>query len=246
MKYNYDGRVVQRFPPVNFRAANGRLCHDTARGWVVTCDETRVVCHNLDGALTREVKVRGALDLEGVMYCRNADIYVVSDVKKSCLYTINANTGLVSGSFGSRGEKYNENFDKPGYLCLNRSHDNECGCSHHIVVSDKGNNCVKVFTSGGEFIRKFTRTGSGAGSVSLSAPCGVCEDVDGGILVCDSGNCRVVKFSVEDDVERSEVILTRDHLEGSPPEGVTVTKEGHLVVGKADGKGTMDCVKLEK
>ena len=160
--------------------------------------------------------------------------------RKNCLYTINANTGLVTESMGSKGSKKME-FDGPSYLCLKRSRDNECGCSHHIVVSDKGNNCLKVFTSGGEFIRKLGRQGSG--DRELSAPCGVCEDQEGKIVVCDSGNKRVVRFWVEEDTEMFDVILTSEQLGDGTPEGVTVTPEGHLVVGKADGQGTMACYK---
>ena len=67
-----------------------------------------------------------------------------------------------------------------------------------FIVSDFGNNCLKIFDHSGKFLRKIGEQGEGDGQ--LNNPWGLCVEKSGNhhnILVCDSGNVRIVQFSVE-------------------------------------------------
>ena len=63
-----------------------------------------------------------------------------------------------------------------------------------VVVSDK-NSCVHVFSPSGEKLRSFGTCGSGKGQ--FVQPHGVAVDGEGNILVADSGNHRIQKFTAE-------------------------------------------------
>ena len=75
-------------------------------------------------------------------------------------------------------------------------HPVDCVCyKEKFFVTDKNNNCVKVFDERGQFLYKFGEKGNGDGQ--LIQPFGLCIDKYGNLLVCDPGNGRIQQFSLE-------------------------------------------------
>ena len=64
-----------------------------------------------------------------------------------------------------------------------------------VVVSEYGADRVSVFSVTGEKLRSFGTHGSGEGQ--LKDPRGVAVDAEGNILVADSSNHRIQKFTAE-------------------------------------------------
>ena len=79
--------------------------------------------------------------------------------------------------------------------------DHPTGCIFHqnmFIVSDTYNHCLRVFDCSGKPLRKIGKRGKGDGE--LIHPQGLCIEKCGNhysILVCDSGNGRIVQFSME-------------------------------------------------
>ncbi|CAH3112242.1 unnamed protein product, partial [Pocillopora meandrina] len=75
-------------------------------------------------------------------------------------------------------------------------HPTSCVCyDEKFFVTDRNNNCVKVFDGKGRFLYKFGEKGNGDGQ--LNSPYGLCVDKYGNLLVCDPGNGRIQQFSLE-------------------------------------------------
>ena len=75
-------------------------------------------------------------------------------------------------------------------------HPTSCVCyEEKFFVTDRNNNCVKVFDGKGRFLYKFGEKGNGDGQ--LNSPCGLCVDKYGNLFVCDPGNGRIQQFSLE-------------------------------------------------
>ena len=66
----------------------------------------------------------------------------------------------------------------------------------------------------GRFLRKFGKEGTGDGE--LIFPRGICEDIDGNLLVCDTSNSRVSQFNTDGEFIK--------HIFISPPESVGVNE----------------------
>ena len=64
-----------------------------------------------------------------------------------------------------------------------------------VVVTERGADCVSVFSVSGEKLRSFGTPGSGEGQ--LKYPRGVAVDAEGNILVADSDNHHIQKFTAE-------------------------------------------------
>lgn len=65
--------------------------------------------------------------------------------------------------------------------------------SDRVLVSDRTQCCVKVYSLKGELLGKIGSRGSG--DAHLLSPHGLCEDAHGNILVCDTENKRVSAFT---------------------------------------------------
>ena len=106
------------------------------------------------------------------------------------------------------------------------------GCIFHqsmFIVSDSGNNCLKVFNRSGKFLRKIREKNKGDGQ--LNYPWGLCIEKCGdhhNILVCDPGNKRIVQFSVEGSFSGKTVTELQD------PCGIATTSDGRILVGDSD------------
>jgi len=72
--------------------------------------------------------------------------------------------------------------------------------SGRIFVADADTGCVKIFDARCNYVAELgnsSTSGSGNGSAKLDRPLGLCCDSLGNVIVCDSGNQRVVLFSPE-------------------------------------------------
>ena len=84
------------------------------------------------------------------------------------------------------GDSGSEKLDHP--LC--------CVCHENkFIVTEKGNNCVKVFDGSGKFLYKFGEKGNADGQ--FIQPWGLCIDKYENVLVCDAGNHRIQQFTLE-------------------------------------------------
>ena len=224
-KYDIHGNKVARLGQGVLKGW-GCICIDTKRGLLVTTDVgTRMVCMSKTGQMVKEITITGYEKMCGVTYCPNRDIYVVSDIDKHCLWFIGSDSEKVLQKLGSQGSgtKFPQ-FNYPRFVCHQAIDHNTC----HIIVSDSGNHCIKVFSHTGEFIRKFGCKGSG--DAQLKHPHGICMDSQNRIVVCDRNNKRVVCYWW-DEGEKWEVLLTEQQLGGGEPWNVSMSCDGsHLVV----------------
>jgi len=93
--------------------------------------------------------------------------------------------------FGSEGVE-NDQFQLPCGVAVHPE-------NGHIYVSDTGNNAIKRFASGMDFIAAFGETGSGI--AQFHAPHGVAFNSDGSVLyVVDTGNSRIQKLTVGEEI----------------------------------------------
>ena len=222
-KYSMEGKCIKEVGQ-GVVGDRSRICIDTRRGCLVLSGGQSLVCMDREGGKVREIRVPGARDLCGVVYCEERDVYVVGDTGVHCLWYIDAGSGAVVRQVGSKGSGEGQ-FRCPWYLCHHHVSEGEC----HIYVSDNGNHCISVYTASGDYISRFGSQGSE--DRQLTYPCGVCVDDSGRVVICDWGNDRVVRYWWERDVEQWDVILTRQQLGGKYPRCVDITDDGHMVVG---------------
>ena len=84
------------------------------------------------------------------------------------------------------GDSGSEELDQPiGCVC----HENK------FIVTDKGNNCVKVFDGSGKFLYKIGEGGNADGQFKV--PVGLCIDKYGNVLAADRLNHRIQQFTLE-------------------------------------------------
>lgn len=110
---------------------------------------------------------------------------VITDIKSKKhsvgIYTIDGRQVQMFGTQGSLAT----NFNYPNYVCVDMF--------DRILVSDLGNNAVKVYDERGKFLGLIGQQGSG----QLYRPRGICTDARGNIIVCDTGNRCVRVYSVD-------------------------------------------------
>ncbi|XP_078662260.1 tripartite motif-containing protein 2-like [Branchiostoma floridae x Branchiostoma belcheri] len=92
----------------------------------------------------------------------------------------------------------------------------------NILVSDKDNHCVFVYSEDGPFLFQFGGEGSGEGQ--LKHPHGICTDRTGNIIVADWGNDRVEMF---DKTGKFLKHITTDMVR---PQAVAMATQGQLVL----------------
>ncbi|KAI8483542.1 hypothetical protein Bbelb_387650 [Branchiostoma belcheri] len=102
-----------------------------------------------------------------------------------------------------------------------------------IILSDFFNSCVHVFDSTGRFVHSFSSHGSGDGQ--LDHPLGICTDGTDNVLVLDSENHRIAKFSVNGDFV--EHVATRESGLKFPYEIAMSEDNSQLVVCDCDLEG---------
>ena len=211
----------------------GKVCMDTTQDLLVTTDGARLICLRRTGEVVREITIPGYSNLSGVVFCNHTNVYVVSDTDKHCLLYISSENGELLRTVGCRGTADNQ-FKMPLYLCHQTLGLSDC----HIIVSDCKNHCVKAFSAGGDFIRKYGCDGNR--DHELSAPLGVNMNNNEEVLVCDSDNVRVVRFWWEDEEEKWEMALSKQQLGYRAPQCIDVFNEGqYMVLGMKGSEGVV-------
>ena len=149
--------------------------------------------------------------------------FVVTDAFNDII-SIHQPDGKRTKTFGSSGP-HNEQFKNPYHVTVDR-YDN-------IIVSDCGNNCVKVFDIYGQFMHKTSQLKSADETFGfkkknrkLKSPRGVAVDPRGNILVADD-NGRVSMFTSQGRYLRS-VLTEEDTVKF--PEGLATNSTGYLAV----------------
>lgn len=94
--------------------------------------------------------------------------------------------GPVKLTFGREGDAEGE-LCRPWGVCCDRN--------NNIIVADRSNNRVQIFSSNGVFIRMFGKHGSEPGE--FDRPAGVSTDPSNRIVVADKDNHRIQVFSME-------------------------------------------------
>jgi len=94
-----------------------------------------------------------------------------------------------------------------------------------FLVSERGNNCIKVFDQSGTFLNKFGKEGNQDGQ--FDCPYDMLLDSSNNLLVCDSGNNRVQQFSLDGR-------LTGKTITDLPgPTGIATAPDGRILVTSA-------------
>jgi len=112
--------------------------------------------------------------------------------------------------------------------------DHPTGCIYHqnkFIVSDTNNDCLKIFDCAGKLVRKIGRKGKGDGQ--LSWPQSLCVEKCGSqhnILVCDSGNGRIVQFSEDGSFTGETVTKLQD------PIAIATTPDSRILVSDFEAK----------
>lgn len=137
--------------------------------------------------------------------------YIVSDIGHNCV-TTHDSQGKLLARLGSQGTG-ETTFDGPWYVATNDHND--------IIVSDMGNHCVKVFDSKLNLLCKIENPDA------TMCPSGIDVDLQGNLLVCDSGN-NVVSMYTPDGHLIDHILSEDDGIDN--PHGVAVGESGRLVV----------------
>ena len=119
------------------------------------------------------------------------------------------------------GDSGSEKLDEPtGCVC----HENK------FIVTDKGNNCVKVFDGSGKFLYKFGEKGNADGQFDM--PWGLCIDKYGNVLVCDGWNDRIQQFTLEGTFTGK----TSANVKLQLPWGVATMPDDRVLISDYDAK----------
>ena len=137
--------------------------------------------------------------------------YVVSDIGHNCV-TMHDSQGTILARLGTFGTG-DLAFNGPWYVATNDHND--------IIVSDMGNHCLKVFDYRLHLICKIENPDA------KMCPSGVDVDLQGNLLVCDSGSNVVSMYTPTGQLV--EHILTEDDGINSP-HGITVSDSGKMVL----------------
>ena len=101
-------------------------------------------------------------------------------------------------------------------------------CIYHqnkFIVSDWGNDCLKVYNKSGKCLYKIENQGKGDGQ--LCGPWGLCVQKCGNyynLIVCNAGNGRVDQFTLEGCFTRKTVQKLQR------PAAITATSDGYIFV----------------
>lgn len=101
--------------------------------------------------------------------------------------------------------------------------------SGNLYLTDKGNDCVKIYNSSKNFVKSFGGTGQGDGQ--LSSPTGIALDQAGNIYVADYENNRIQKFSADGGFLTKWGTKGSDDGQFQSPCSVAIDTAGNVYVG---------------
>ena len=104
-------------------------------------------------------------------------------------------------------------------------HPTSCVCyEEKFIVTEKNNNCVKVFDKRGQFLYMFGEKGNG--DEQINKLYGLCVDKHNNIFLCDWGNNRVQQFTLEGTFTGK----TSSNIQFGWPRSVTPMLDDRIVV----------------
>lgn len=136
---------------------------------------------------------------------------IISNLEGNNIYVF-THQNKMSVKFGWHGSG-DKHFDGPNFLAVDSK--------DHIIVSDSGNDCIKIFDTAGNFKRKVG---------TLSCPMGVSVDKKDNIIVADAGNFRVQMYDNHGNFLRTVVKDTDDIGDDVRPFNVATTPAGNVAV----------------
>jgi len=102
----------------------------------------------------------------------------------------------------------------------------------NIIISDRQNHRISVFSKNGDLIKRFGDFGEGKDAIGnqFSEPHGVAVGGNGNIFICDRYNFRIQEFNSNGDFIK--LWLTPGLFDNSKhfPLGIIVTKDGSVFV----------------
>lgn len=98
----------------------------------------------------------------------------------------------------------------------------------NILVTDKGNRCIRKFTTSGHYLGKFGSYGSKAGH--LINPSGLACHIDGTLYVTDVARDRIFVYSADGKLVREIGSYGNGPLHFQQPSSVAVGLNGHIFV----------------
>ena len=186
--YDYNGVFVSTLLKADTTIKDTQLrsmAIDTKRNLYLISSMTGLVLLQQNGRVKGTMRTVG--DIRGVTYVSKDDVYVVTDVVNHEVCVYNPNTKQRVTKFGGKGLT-DDKFDFP--IRITSYYDSGRGYSV-LVITDCNNCCIKLFTVQGEHLQTIGSRGHELGQ--LWNPLGVHVDTDGGMLVCDTDNNRVVR-----------------------------------------------------
>ena len=169
----------------------------------------KVLVFNLEGQFQREYTNTKML----LPLCITIDTHgnaIISDSKRDAMF-IHDRDGNLIGEMGN-----SEILKTPSYMCMQED--------NSIIVSDFGNDCIRICNSEGKFTHQIGSYGHGNGQ--LRWPYGVATDGEY-ILVADSYNNRIQVFR-HDGTFAYVIESQTDPL--SWPQGLAITQDGYVYV----------------
>ena len=97
-----------------------------------------------------------------------------------------------------------------------------------LVIADWGHHCIYTFTLDGECTNTFTT--KAVGTVQLKAPCSICIDSDGHILITDTYNHTVLVFDELGNSMYGFGSQGSDDGEFNHPHGIAIAPNGSIYV----------------
>ena len=204
-------------------------CDCSIRDIVITRAGTLLVTVSSAGnAILREYNVDGQLlSSYGSFYSHEHPFGValsskhqpiVTGLRQNCVHVLTSQC-KPSVRFGSKG-RGQLHFTSPYFVTINHK--------DQIVVSDCGNNRIKIHNIDGTFVRCFGQQGDKSGE--LFYPMGICGDKYDNVYVADANNYRVQVFSVDGESLGTPVVDTHVYGIDVKPVNVAFCQENILLV----------------
>ena len=105
-------------------------------------------------------------------------------------------------------------------------------CDRYLIVSDRGEHCVKVFNYDGNFQYKFGEKGGGDGD--FDNPRCLSVNKSGHLMVCDRSNHRIQVFQLNGKFVGKFGTKDSNLGEFNSPMSLAVLSNGRIAVGEWD------------
>ena len=182
-KLTCDGIHLLRF---GHRVLHGHQLHDPlgvavspADGNIYVSDKSRVYIYKPNGKYVHSIG-RDKFKLPaGIVFDNNGRL-LVADQESHCVWSVTADGSQILGTIGLGS--------------LSFPYGVATASDGSIVVTESRKDCISIFSSGGEFIRCFGRSGSEPGM--FNHPCHICINRKGQLIVADEMNQRLQVFEL--------------------------------------------------